>query len=126
MSAKPAADRQGCQRAGLSSRARGCVPGLGVASRPSQSREPPAQELAGLPQFMLGSASSDAPSRTLDQAFSAHSSRMMDDRRTGYRRTTTIVAAPAARVTKSSRADRRPILHERLSLWGATPKETRS
>jgi hypothetical protein len=48
MSAKPAVYLLGCQRVGLPSRARGCLSGLGVASRPSQSRQPPAQALADL------------------------------------------------------------------------------
>jgi len=54
---------------------------------------------------MLGSASSDAPSRTLDRAFSAHSSRMMDDRRTGYRRTTTIPARTIFIVGRNTEGD---------------------
>src|SRR5262249_61598165 len=62
--------------------------GLGVTSRPSRSREPAAQALAALLTLHAGVGASDAPSRTLDRAFSAHSSRMMDHCRTDYRRTT--------------------------------------
>src|SRR5215510_3772300 len=129
MSAKPAADRQGCERVDLPSRARGCLSGLGVASRPSQSRQPPAQALAETcSPSILEPAHRDAISRTLDRAFSAHSSRVMHDRATGYRRHNqpTIVAAPLPGSYKIQTGRPPANQHERFSLWGATSKETES